>query len=188
MLSVAKIGYSLPRNPTGPQKKKPDLTIEKVTKDGLEPHLFYELKKEGGARIEDALTQTTNSITETMDQQGSSRALKYDAFVVIQRGMEIAFFEYHNDASNLNEEGVDNVDGCVSLTQTHKVGGVKKEIIPAPEGAKLLFREASGVKLSPERKRAKAYTTPCVLDLRQHEKEIDFLFHYMATNDPRTSY
>lgn len=167
--------------------RKPDLTIERLTENALEIHLYYELKKDKGDRMEDALHQTIVSIIETLDLQGSNKSQEFDVYVVIQRGMEIAFFEYHNYASLLDDEDVENIKGAVSLTQPFRVNGVLTEIIPIPHGAGLLFREASGLDMEKDgRKEASRYKIPCVLRLDVHEREIDFLFHHMATNKPRS--
>lgn len=57
------------------------------------PYLVMELKSRTGDRFEDALYQVVEEIAETMESS-------IEAYVVVQRGTKIAFFEYHNDISN----------------------------------------------------------------------------------------
>lgn len=98
-------------------KKRPDL-VEKLNDAHTESfhHLFMELKSSKGDRIEEALAQVVDEIQDTMEQT-------IEAFVVVQRGTKIGFFEYHNDISNLDEEEIPHFKGCVSLTQTYLIEG-----------------------------------------------------------------
>lgn len=97
------------------QNSKPDFLIEKVTnQDKLVRHLYVELKKVGGDLFEKALDQATKDIRATIEQE--SETVK-ECFVVIQRGLDIGFFEYHARQEDLKEKGISNFRGCVSLTQ-----------------------------------------------------------------------
>jgi len=63
--------------------------------------------------MEQALNQAVKDIQQTMDESGKN----YDIFevsVIVQRGLVIRFFEYHNDESNLDEEEIYHFRGCVS--------------------------------------------------------------------------
>lgn len=97
------------------QNSKPDFLIEKVTNQHkLVRHLYVELKKVGGDLFEKALDQATKDIRATIEQE--SETVK-ECFVVIQRGLDIGFFEYHARQEDLDEKGISNFRGCVSLTQ-----------------------------------------------------------------------
>ena len=92
---------------------KPDFLIEKISDEqGLVRHLYVELKKVKGDHFEKALDKATKHIRVTLEQE--SIHVK-ECFVVVQRGLDIGFFEYHARAEDL--EGVPNFRSCVSLTQ-----------------------------------------------------------------------
>jgi len=147
--------------------------------------MVYELKKVGGDRMEDAVEQTINAVVETMDQQGQVDHA-YDVFLVVQRGLDIAFFEYHSDVSNLEEQDTSNFRGCTSFTQA--CGGSDPVITP-PDNLKRLFFATDRLRLDTEiRQDAKAYVIPCVFNLQEHEKEISFLFQHLARGEPRPSF
>lgn len=96
-------------------KSKPDFLIEKLTdEDELVRHLYVELKKVGGDHFEKALDQATKHIRATIEE--GSETVK-ECFVVVQKGLDIGFFEYHARQEDLEEEGIPNFRGCVSLTQ-----------------------------------------------------------------------
>lgn len=98
------------------EKSKPDFLIEKLTgQDKLVRHLYVELKKVGGDHFEKALDQATKHIRETIEEE--SDTVK-ECFVVVQRGLDIGFFEYHARQEDL--EGIPNFRGCVSLTQVYR--------------------------------------------------------------------
>ena len=98
------------------EKSKPDFLIEKLTdQDKLVRHLYVELKKVGGDHFEKALDQATKHIRATIEEE--SDTVK-ECFVVVQRGLDIGFFEYHARQEDL--EGIPNFRGCVSLTQVYR--------------------------------------------------------------------
>ena len=165
--------------------KKPDFTIQRVEGNDLLFHCYYEVKKAGGARLEEAMEQTVESIVETMDRQGQIGS--FDTFVIVQRGLDIAFFEYHNDRNNLDEEGIQHVRGCVSLTQAYELEGEMKEILRPGPGVKKLSEIGKPRASSPIRREAKRYETPCVFNLLEHQEEINDLFRWIAENPPRSS-
>ncbi len=95
------------------ENSKPDFLIEKLTdQNKLVRHLYVELKKVGGDHFEKALDQATKHIRATIEEE--SETVK-ECFVVVQRGLDIGFFEYHARQEDL--EGIPNFRGCVSLTQ-----------------------------------------------------------------------
>lgn len=76
------------------------------------------------------------------------RAGDYATFVYVLRGTEVCVFEYHYDVSNLTEEGVPHVGGCVPLTQPYYLHNteqdtkrVVKGIIKPPAGLGYLILE-----------------------------------------------
>jgi len=95
-------------------RKRPDIVVEELDPKGTKSslRLLMELKSSKGDRFEDALDQVVNEIEETLQSQ-------MEVYVVVQRGTKIGFFEYHNDVSNLDEEGISHFKGCVSLTQDY---------------------------------------------------------------------
>lgn len=164
-------------------KKRPDLVVEKVSSDTeSKHHLFMELKATNGDRMEDALSQIVSEIEQTMEHT-------IETYDVVQRGTKIAFFEYHNDVSNLDEEEIPHFKGCISLTQSYIIEDTIQEVLEhKPIGLLPLYHDYKHLRKDTEtRKEALEYTPLCVLDLDNHEKEINFLFHYMANHEPRSS-
>jgi hypothetical protein len=165
-------------------KKRPDIVVEKLnsTDTESEHYLFMELKAKDGDRFEDALAQVVFEIAETMEDT-------IEAYVVVQRGTKIAFFEYHNDVDNLDEEGIYHFKGCVSLTQSYDIRGVNTPVLKdIPNDLDYLYHDNSRLKNQTEiRAEAASYNTPCVFDLDKHGQEINFLFHHMANHKPRSS-
>lgn len=74
-----------------------------------------ELKSHGGDALKDALDQVTSSMPEVVDNIQDDFA----SFVIIIKGRLIAFFEYHNDATNLEEDEVPNFQGAVPFNHVH---------------------------------------------------------------------
>lgn len=169
--------------------KRPDLTIDKINQDGTcKLHAIYEVKRVQGDYMGSAVKQSLISFTETMDNQGTKSGI-YECYIIAQRGLDIAFFEYHNDLTNLDEEEIPHFRGCVSMTYH---GENQIEILDAPAKAKPLSHDM--VNSRPEAEDAiqlyhdaKNYEIPCVLNLLEHPREIEFLFHHIATNAPRSS-
>lgn len=164
-------------------KKKPDIVVEKVTAlDDSKHYLFMELKSTQGDRLEDALAQLVEEIEETMEYI-------IEAYFVVQRGTKIAFFEYHNDVSNLDEEDIPHFRGCISLTQGYLINEVYSTVLAnPPQDLENLFHDFDRLKKETDiREESSLYLEPCVFDLDKHEQEINFLFHHMANKEPRSS-
>jgi hypothetical protein len=165
-------------------RKRPDIVVEKSDPTGAESehYLFVELKASNGDRFEDALTQVVDEIAETMEYT-------IEAYVVVQRGTKIAFFEYHNDVNNLDEEDIPHFRGCISLTQTYSIGGVNTVVLNnPPNDLDRLYHNYNLLRKETDtRTAAGRYDIPCVFDLNKHEQEINFLFHHMANQNPRSS-
>lgn len=81
------------------------------SRDNFFPHIFVELKSAKGDYLAKAVDQATSSMLETVDNLGSG----FSMYLVIVKGNNIAFFEYHNDRSNLFEDGVQNTKGAISF-------------------------------------------------------------------------
>jgi len=132
--------------------------------------------------LEDAVEQTTAAIYETVDKKGNQTE-NFEVFLVVQRGMDIAFFEYHTDTTNLTEQGIYHFKGCVSLTTEYN----NFQIITLPDDLILLYNKAERLqKSSTTREEAAQYPVPCVFHLRRHAQQIDYIFRYMAENEPRS--
>lgn len=165
--------------------KRPDLVVERLNDANTEAehYLFMELKSSTGSdRFEEAVAQIVNQITETMEDG-------IEAYVVVQRGTKIGFFEYHNDISNLDEDGIPHFMGCVSLTQSYEIGGVLATVLPnPPPDLDLLYHNYTRLRKKTEtRDEAAVYRTKCVFDICKHEKDIEFLFDHMVNQKPRSS-
>lgn len=173
-------------------EKKPDFVISKLRGDDLVIHLICEIKSATGDRMEKALDQAVKDIAMTMDIQGNTDGEPYEIFIIVQRGLDIGFFEYHNDVSNLEEDDIDNLRGCVSLTQDQDNGlAVISRNIPGLKELMYNDENLKGVKdqnIEQMRKEAKKYSIPCIFDLNQHEDEINIMIHHILTNLPRSTY
>jgi hypothetical protein len=165
-------------------RKRPDIVVEKTDDTGEKSkhYLFVELKARDGDRFEDALAQVVTEIAGTMEDT-------VEAYVVVQRGTKIAFFEYHNDVGNLDEEDISHFRGCVSLTQAYSIKGVSTVVLSnLPDDLDRLYHNYGYLKKQTEiRTEAALYDVPCVFDINKHEQEINFLFQHMADQNPRSS-
>ena len=65
------------------------------------------------------MNQTVKYIASTIDRKGNEDEDKsaFEVFIIVQRGLDIGFFEYFNGEAELVEGGTDHFRGCVSLTQ-----------------------------------------------------------------------
>jgi hypothetical protein len=164
-------------------KKRPDLVVEKFEDGKAEHYLFMELKASNGDRFEDAISQVVDEIAETMEEG-------IEAYVVVQRGLKIGFFEYHNDVSNLDEEDIPHFKGCISLTQNYPIDGKVTKVLsePLPAGVDLLFHNYTKLrKVTDNREAAEEYKTSCIFDICKHQKVINLLFDHMVNKKPRSS-
>ena len=90
------------------EKSKPDFLIEKVS-----PQKKF-VKKTGGDHFEKALYQARKHIRQTLEDESD---FTKECFVIVQRGMDIGFFEYHARTEDLDNYAIQHFRGCVSLTQ-----------------------------------------------------------------------
>ena len=93
-----------------PDKKRPDIIVEKAVTDQndtrLDIHAVFELKKKE-VRIEEGLAQLAETIPLAIYELGWKSGDEFETFAVVMAGTDIAFFEYHNDVTNLDEEGIE---------------------------------------------------------------------------------
>lgn len=153
----------------------------------------------------DGMGQLSASVTETLSEylNGSSEAV-YKVYAYVQRGQHAAIFEYHSNASDLTEEGVNNVEGFVLLTLPYYLRSKQnvKTVYPAPysppplpEGLLLLsntvgagFNANSGDH-SLVMSAGIGFEEPCVFDItnRTHRRHLLQLMEWTRGNDPRPS-
>ena len=122
-------------------KKRPDLVVEKVnTVAGKRiPYLIMELKSKTGDRFEDALNQTINEITDTMD-------MTLDAYIVIQKGTRIRFFEYPNDIDP-EKNILPHFKKCLSIMQGYQNDtNIVAPVIAPLQGALPLYHDTKFLK------------------------------------------
>lgn len=141
-----------------------------------------------GDRFEEALAQTVDDLSETMEHL-------IECYVIVQRGVKIAFFEYHNDQSNLDEEDIPHFRGCVSLTQNYNINQRPAVVFQnMPNNLELLFHNTQSLRTGTTnpttqdlRLDASNYRVPCVFDITTHHEELNFIFHHILNNPPRSS-
>ena len=183
--------------------KKPDFTIERYDENAYNKtrlHAVYEIKKHGGDYLEKALNQLVNAINLTGDETGD-----LEIFLIVQRGLEIGFFEFssmfHGDLDHLN---IEHFRGCIPLLHDnrHMIRGNEpshRSIIDMSQNipqdvVRLLNRETetTGNNMPQHKKdlldEADLLQTPCIFNLTKHRKEINLLFHHIATTKPRKVY
>jgi hypothetical protein len=137
------------------------------------------------------LDQAVKDIAQTIDTKGNDGDNNFEVFVIVQRGLDIGFFEYTSAQSVLDEDEVFHFRGCVSLTQDH---GSKGAVVPSTTGGlkKLMFEDEKlrGVTNQYDqgvRKDAEDYKTPCIFNIDEHEHEINQIMNHILKNQPRGS-
>jgi hypothetical protein len=81
------------------------------SKKNFYPHIFVELKSGKGDSLEKAVDLSTSSMGETVNNSADNFAI----YMMIVKGKYVAFFQYHNDRTNLYEDGVPNTKGAISF-------------------------------------------------------------------------
>lgn len=165
-----------------PDRKRPDFVVERVQGSaGLEPHLFVEIKKMGGESFVAAMRQIGNAVVECVDEMGQLRG-DYATFVVIVRGLEIGFFEYYNYRELLDEEGISNYKGLISLTQPIPQNrSASQPLFLAPFIANL----PQGLEKPKGTGNSIVYDTACIFHLQKHARHVCWMFDYIFNNIPR---
>lgn len=170
---------------------KPDLVVEKVYNNNLLiPKVYFEFKKEKSDRFEDALSVMSNYLgTETEDYCFQEKNAPGSVFVVVMRGLEIGFFEYLLYHDEFDSEDIPHFRYTIPLTQgvTFKEWGSLDPILrKIPADVKPLYHDTNNLRKDTDNRRdAAKLLTPCVFHVEKHQKEINFFFHHMATNDSR---
>ncbi|KAL9006276.1 MAG: hypothetical protein Q9188_000967 [Gyalolechia gomerana] len=102
--------------------KRPDYLIEKffpdpddhdLPKNLFKPKIAVELKSESGESLMEALDQLTSSMPTLVDDMGNQDKSNFNIFLIIIKGKSLGFFEYHNDRSNLYEDGIQHHLGAI---------------------------------------------------------------------------
>lgn len=188
---------STPERRDNNSKKIPDWSVHKLYfnkkgQRGAKPHMLGEYKSAKGDRFEKALAQTVHEFAETMDEVGLATG-QYEVYIVVQRGTKIGFFEYHNDISFWDGD-IPTFRNCTSLTQDYEVDGIMTTVLEdKPDDMEPLYYDTKYLKKLQDkdeqaiREEAAEYEEPCVLDLDKHEDQINFLYHHILNNEPRTS-
>jgi len=167
-----------------------------LANNGLLLQAVCEFKRVGGDKMADAMGQLALTINETIERLGSSK--DYAVFAYLQVGYHVAIFEYHLEASNMDMDGIENVEGLspwYNPTSSNKVPGEPdkrvsyiKGIVPPLQGMQCLDFDLGNVKKDTFfRQDAKNYSVPCVFDIRidMHLRYIAFLVDYICNNSNR---
>jgi hypothetical protein len=142
------------------------------------------------------LNQAVKDIASTIDRKGNEDKDKsaFEVFIIVQTGLDIGIFEYYNGASDLDQEGIDHLKGCVSLTQSilsydntkNSYGSVHRAVAPPTTAGlkRLMFddevlRTVENAEDRAVRDEAWSYQTPCIFNTDDHEVEIDLIIRYM---------
>lgn len=140
------------------------------------------------------MNQTVKYIASTIDRKGNEDEDKsaFEVFIIVQRGLDIGFFEYFNGEAELVEGG--NFRGCVSLTQDtreYETRVMNPAVVPsATVGLKRLMFDDQRLQGVPDdeqkvRDDASSYPTPCIFNIDEHEHEINLMMLHMLTKEPR---
>ena len=166
-----------------------NLTVEKVEEKKLNIHLAMEL------RPNFLYYNFTKILDQAVEKVQQTIPIKEKIFLVVQCGIRIGFFEYNNDHEKLIGDNIKNYHGCIPLTMDHVKDDKRLNVILDNKPKDLLplehrYRNKRGLAMGDYvgyygGKSGHNFFVPCIFDLRKHGKEIDFLFHHMATEKPR---
>lgn len=102
------------------------------------------------------------------------------------------FFEFLSYTDMMEDAGITHFKSCVPLTYLHKDLFENDEAKSAIEQLSANLPDTvmplcghPGRKSTESLADADEIDTPCVFNLATHKDEIDFLFHYIATHNPR---
>lgn len=178
-------------------------------------YVYVELKKEGGQHFEKALYQATEYLQNTIEGTSETvkecfvvvqRGVKIGFFEYHARHEDLKHISNFHHCVSLTQV-IDteednpfveedrptymdpNTNLHPSLIQHIRFDNEKRNILPHPpqDLQQLSFGNYNGRdrKLQTLLRDARAYTTPCVFDITQHQREIDYLFYYMSVQPPR---
>ena len=142
------------------------------------------------------MNQAVKDIASTIDRKGNEDKDKsaFEVFIIVQTGLDIGIFEYYNGASDLDQEVIEDLKGCVSLTQDtreYETRVMNPAVVPsATVGLKRLMfddQRLQGVADDEQEVRddASSYPTPCIFNIDEHEHEINLMMLHMITKEPR---
>lgn len=162
-----------------PERKKPDYCIEQYIsnrphlsiQEQFRPKIFVEIKSRTGDDTEHALDQATSSLVKTVDTLGND----FSCFLIVVKGKSIGFFEYHNDRSDLMEDGVRHHYGAISFNDPQE---------PATDG-RPHYRGVGKVTYQDEYTEVRLRDQENVfLDLGVHDVVVSQVLDWMKNNSP----
>jgi hypothetical protein len=167
-----------------PEIKRPDRLVEKYTettgsmgsKQNFSPHIFVELKSTKGDYLEKALGQATSSMPETVDNLGYT----FSMYLIIVKGKHIAFFEYHNDRTNLYEDGVLNTKGAIPFNRVKNNASDRQRLVGRPHytGSSSLNADFEDGDKRPE------VMEGIFLPLDAEDVTVEWVLRWMKDNEP----
>lgn len=158
-----------------PEIRRPDRVVEKYMEDSgtFVPKIYVELKSQKGDSLEKALKQSTSSLPQLVDNVEEDFAM----FLIILKGHYIAFFEYHNDRSNLVEDGVPSYSGAVPFN--HAPGYCRVNIPQRPR-----YRGVSYLDLGFDEGDANVRMEGIFLDLLREDVTVQRVLNWMKDHRP----
>ena len=142
------------------------------------------------------MNQAVKDIASTIDRKGNEDKDKsaFEVFIIVQTGLDIGIFEYYNGASDLDQEVIEDLKGCVSLTQDtreYETRVMNPAVVPsATVGLKRLMFDDQRLQGVPDdeqkvRDDASSYPTPCIFNIDEHQYQINLMMLHMLTKEPR---
>jgi hypothetical protein len=142
--------------------------VEKATQS-LQPKLFVEINKLGGDSLKKTMEQAADAAKFAADEDESMSIM-----LIIIWGNEIAFYEYYNYRTELEDKGVKNYKGLIPLAQKVPKGQIENvDLTNIVEN------------LSHTAKKSTEFETPCIFNLTEHGDIIHNLFEYVKNNNTR---
>lgn len=153
-------------------------------------HLIYEAKAQNSSdRLEDALAQVVKTIPLAA---GPATAM----YIVIQRGLSFAFFEYYHDKALLDHLRIPHFRGCVPITAEYENSlnvtelffpdaYYENDVVLLPLFHDFHNLRAVNAERTKIREEAGDLVELCVFNFREHAREIDLVLHRMSKFRPR---
>jgi len=171
-------------------------------------HVVYVFDKQDGHSFYEALDDVDDAISELCCQDDRN----IDLFVIVQVGMQIGFFEYMSDHEHSYAIDTPHFANSVPITYMNENLLFNDDDTPTSEGSVAKSKLIPFARNLPEHMGSLDYLhsirpprleerenflinlrlppqpleeIPCIFHLETHKNEIEFLFHYMATHEPR---
>lgn len=159
-----------------PEKKKPDFCLEKFSPDEnkFRPKIFVEIKSIIGDNIQKATDQVTEALQVILDDFGGD----FDCFLIVVRGSRLAFYEYHNDRSNLTEQGLKHYHGAIPFNHPQ----VKD--LPAGRPSYSGFGDFPDRDEYTDDVAKQEFGMGYILGLTEHDDTIQEVLRWMSANSP----